>query len=69
MVQPSWNEPPPSRPRVKTVRAYIFQCRDLPYADDDSQSDPYVVMWSHLAEGIDVKIKTNVIEDNNNPIF
>ena len=51
------------------MRAYIFQCRDLPYADDDSQSDPFVVMWSHLTKGIDLKIKTNVIEDNNNPIF
>lgn len=29
---------------VKII-AYIYQCRDLPAADDDGCSDPYVKIW------------------------
>ena len=32
----------PRRPGNLKVRAYIFQCRDLPAADSDGTSDPYL---------------------------
>lgn len=31
----SWKKLPPKRMGIKKVRAYIFQCRDLPAADSD----------------------------------
>ena len=31
----AWKKPPPKRPSVVKVRAFIFQCRDLPAADSD----------------------------------
>ena len=46
LTEKAWINPPPPRPAVRSVRAYIFQCRDLPNADDDSLSDPYVKIWS-----------------------
>jgi len=50
---------------VKKVRVYLFQCRDLPAADSDGQSDPYVVLWDTGKE----TIQTKVIDDNINPLF
>jgi Ca2+-dependent lipid-binding protein len=50
---------------VKKVRAYIFQCRDIPAADSDGQSDPFIKLWDTTAE----EKRTRVIEDNNNPLF
>ena len=32
----------PRRPGNLKVRAYIFQCRDLPAADEDGTSDPFL---------------------------
>lgn len=50
---------------VKTVRAYIYQCRDIPAADEDGQSDPFIKIWDSTQE----EKKTKVIEDNTNPLF
>ncbi len=47
------------------IRAYIYQCKDLPAADDNGTSDPYIEVWSSDKK----KAKTPVVEDNNNPIF
>jgi len=41
----AWKKPPLKRLKIKKVRAYIFQCRDLPAADEDGQSDPYIKIW------------------------
>mmetsp|Transcript_9561 Transcript_9561/g.9184 ORF Transcript_9561/g.9184 Transcript_9561/m.9184 type:complete len:129 (-) Transcript_9561:525-911(-) len=41
----AWKKPPPKRLNVFKVRCYLFQCRDLPAADDDGQSDPFIVIW------------------------
>jgi hypothetical protein len=62
---PTWAVEPKKRMGVKTVRAYIFQCRDLPAADSDGQSDPFIKIWDTTKE----EKKTKVIEDNNNPLF
>lgn len=47
------------------MRAYIYQCRDLPAADDNGASDSYVVVWDKSGK---VK-RTKTIEDNMNPLF
>ena len=49
-------------PTVK-IRAYIYQARDLPAADADGTSDPYVKVWDMSEEDK----KTKVIEDTTNP--
>jgi hypothetical protein len=61
----AWKKPPPKRPTNFKVRAYVFQCRDLPAADSDGQSDPYVCIWDTGK----VVQKTKFIEDNVNPLF
>jgi len=61
----AWKTLPAKRPGRKLVRAYIYQCRDLPAADSDGTSDPYIVVW----DTEDKTKKTVVIEDNLNPIY
>lgn len=40
---PAWKTVPrPKRIGVKKVRAYVYQCRDIPAADSDGQSDPFI---------------------------
>ena len=41
----AWSKPPPKRLNVFKIRTYLFQCRDLPAADSDGQSDPYIIFW------------------------
>ena len=31
----TWKKPIPKRPAIKKVRAFVYQCRDLPAADSD----------------------------------
>jgi Ca2+-dependent lipid-binding protein len=47
------------------VRCYIFQCKELPAADSDGKSDPYVEVYNMIGKNE----KTEEIEDNLNPIF
>jgi len=47
------------------VRAFIFQCRDLPAADSDGTSDPYICVWDTGKK----TQQTKYIEDNVNPLF
>ena len=61
----AWKKPPPKRLGNFKVRAFVFQCRDLPAADSDGQSDPYLRIWD-----TDTTVKkTKIIEDNLNPLF
>lgn len=61
----AWKKKVPKRSNPVKIRAYIYQCRDLPAADADGTSDPYVKCWD---VGTAVK-QTTVVEDNNNPLF
>jgi hypothetical protein len=61
----AWEKDAPKRLGVKKVRAYIFQCRDIPAADSDGQSDPFIKIWDTTND----EKKTRIIEDNNNPLF
>ena len=54
----------PRRPGNLKVRAYIFQCRDLPAADSDGTSDPFLRITDS-----DNPQKTKTVNDNLNPIF
>ena len=47
------------------MRAFIFQCKDLPAADSDGSSDPFIKIFNTGDE----EVTTDVIEDNVNPIF
>lgn len=61
----AWKRPPPKRLNSYKVRCYIYQCRDLPAADSDGSSDPFIEVWSTDKK----KAKTPVVDDNCNPIF
>lgn len=61
----AWKKPPPKRLSSWKIRCYLFQCKDIPAADSDGASDPYVSIWNPD----DRKIQTSVIDDNINPIF
>ena len=61
----AWKKPPAKRPQNFKIRAFIYQCRDLPSADSDGQSDPYIIVW----DTEDKVLQTKVIEDNLNPLF
>lgn len=62
---PAWKKPPPKRLSAKKVRLYLFQCRDLPAADADGQSDPFIKVWDTSKE----EKQTQIIYDNLNPMF
>ena len=64
----NWKMKPIKRATPIKVRAYIYQARDLPAADAEGTSDPYVKVWDCTANGKNFK-KTETIEDNCNPLF
>ena len=41
-----WETDLPKRPRIRTVRAYIYSCKDLPAADEDGTSDPFLQLFN-----------------------
>ena len=43
----------------------IYLCRDLPAADKEGTSDPFIRIWDTVPE----EKKTAVIEDNTNPLY
>ena len=59
-----WGKRMPRRPGNKKVRAYVFQCRDIPAADSDGTSDPFLEFLDS-----DVPQRTTVVYDNLNPIY
>ena len=61
---PVWGKRMARRPGNKKVRAYIFQCRDLPAADSDGTSDPFLEFIDS-----DSPQRTVVVDDNLNPIY
>ncbi len=32
--------------KVLKIKCFIFQCKDIPSADDDGQSDCYISVWN-----------------------
>ena len=41
----AWKRQPAPRAQAVIIRAYIYQCRDLPASDDNGSSDPFVRVW------------------------
>mmetsp|Transcript_30293 Transcript_30293/g.46311 ORF Transcript_30293/g.46311 Transcript_30293/m.46311 type:complete len:158 (+) Transcript_30293:1372-1845(+) len=62
---PAWSKKVPKRSNPVKIRAYVYQCRDLPAADAEGTSDPFIEVWDTVPK----KKKTQVVEDNNNPLF
>ena len=60
-----WKQKVPKRAQPVKIRAYIYQCRDLPAADSAGTSDPFIRVWDTNPK----PKKTSVVEDNNNPLF
>lgn len=47
--QPEWNKKF-RRPDTNLIRAYIYQARDLPAADEDGSSDPLIRIFDHWSK-------------------
>lgn len=47
------------------IRCFLFQCRDIPAADEDGSSDPFI----RIVSTEEKPVETKVIDDNLNPIF
>ena len=44
--KPAWAPLPKfMRYQAIKIRAYVYQCKDLPAADSDGTSDPYIKIW------------------------
>lgn len=61
----AWKKNPPRRIGAYQLRCFIFQCRDLPAADSNGSSDPFVKIFNTSGKNV----STTVIEDDVNPIF
>jgi len=61
----AWKKPPPRRLGSKKIRCFLFQCRDIPAADEDGASDSYISVWNPNNE----ELRTRMIEDSVNPIY
>jgi C2 domain len=61
----AWKKPPPKRLGTWKIRCYIYQCKDLPAADSEGTSDPFIEIWTYDKK----KTCTPVVEDNCNPMF
>jgi len=48
------------------VRLFIFQCRDIPAADDNGLSDCYIKVWNNSEK--EIRSKTTC-EETLNPVF
>ena len=46
----AFKRPPPRRLNNKIIRAFIYQMRNLPSADEDGSSDTFIEAWSPYAE-------------------
>lgn len=64
MNYPTWAKKIPKRPPNIKVRVFVWQARDIPAADDNGSSDPFVSIPDSEKEH-----RTNVIWDNVNPLF
>ena len=73
--QEHWKKRLGRRPESAKIRCYLFQCKDLPAADDDGASDPLVQIYSTVDSDsnkqrmLDQVIKTEVVENNLDPMF
>jgi hypothetical protein len=61
----TWKKKPKKRMIACKLRAFVFQCQDIPSADTDGSSDCFITLWNPNGE----KHSTVVVEDTLNPIF
>ena len=71
----NWKKRLPRRPESAKIRCYLFQCKDLPAADEDGSSDPKVIVFNTVDHDSDKKrmIKqvqqTETVDNNCDPMF
>ena len=72
--QEVWKKRMKKRPISHKIRAFVFQARDLPAADDDGMADPMILAFSSIEKGdkdggVETEAKTVVMEKNCDPMF
>ena len=63
--QMNWSKSIPKRSTPIRIRALIYMCRDLPSADFDGVSDPFITIW----DVVEKEKKTKVMNNTTNPLF
>ena len=66
--EPQWAKKIPRRPKLCNVRAFIYQCKELPAADEDGTSDPMIQIWDTADKPEHIK-RTKCVEDTCDPMF
>lgn len=69
-TMPEWKKGLGKRPPPNKIRAFIYQARDLPAADEDGQSDPLLRLFD-MVQTSDKKppAETRVVEDTLYPMY
>ena len=65
MLEKAWSKKPEKRSTARKVRIFLFQCADIPSADEDGVSDCFISVWNPDAH----ERRTIVVEDTLNPIY
>lgn len=70
-MQNTWKEKISRRPPFNKVRAFIYQCKELPSADEDGLADPFVQVWDNVDkdESNPQYKKTRTVNNTCDPMF
>ena len=68
MKEPEWKKKLPRRPKLRNIRCFVYQCKELPAADEDGTSDPRLQIWDTADKPEQIK-KTKCIEDTCDPMY
>lgn len=66
--EPEWCKRIPRRPKLRNIRCFIYQAKELPAADEDGTSDPIIQVWDTADKAEQIK-KTACIEDTCDPMY
>lgn len=70
--QPEWKIKPGKRPTANMIRAFVFQARELPAADEDGASDPIIQIFDHWQTNETKRktpVQTRCVEDTCYPMY
>lgn len=66
-----WKKKVSKRPNPNFIRAFLYQCKDLPAADEDGTSDPFIQIFDHWqsSDKRDGPKRTRVVDDTCFPMY
>jgi len=61
-TQENWKKRMARRPESAKIRCYLFQCKDLPAADEDGASDPLVTIFNSVHQDKEDRMEKEIKE-------